>query len=49
MLVWPAIDLQKMPFLSKKIDFSDEVRFDLVARKPHAYIEKRMHPKRVTV
>ena len=47
----PAIDLQKMPILAKKIIFSDEVHFDLGGHvnkqncriwgteNPHAYIE----------
>ena len=26
---WPAIDLQKMPILAKKIIFSEEAHFDL--------------------
>ena len=55
------IDLQKMPILAKEIIFSDEAHFDLGeyvnkqncriwgAENPHAYIEKPMHPKRVTV
>ena len=51
------IDLQKMPTLAKII-FSDEAHFDLGryvnkqvwdTENPHAYIEKPMHPKRVTV
>ena len=49
----PAIDLQKMPILAKKITFSDEAHFDLVGyvnkqncriwgtENPHAYIEGR--------
>ena len=57
----PAIDLQKMPILAKKVIFSDEVHFDLGnyvnnqnchiwgTGNPHSYIEKPMHPKRVTV
>ena len=49
----PAIDLQKMPTLAKKIIFSDEAHFDLGEyvnkQSPHAYIEKPTHPKRVTV
>ena len=56
----PAIDLQ-IPILAKKIIFSDKTHFDLVGyvnkqnchiwgtEKPHAYIEKPMHPKRITV
>ena len=48
-------------FWQKKIIFSDEAHFDLgeyvnkrncrvwVTENPHAYIEKRTHPKRVTV
>ena len=54
------IDLQKMPILAKKINFSDEAHFDLGGyvnkqvfriwgtENPHAYIEKATHPKRVT-
>ena len=50
-----------MPILAKKIIFSDEAHFDLGGyinkqncriwgtEKPHAYIEKPTHPKRVTV
>ena len=50
-----------MAILAKKIIFSDEAHFDLGsyvnkqncrirgAENPHAYIEKPMHPKRVTV
>ena len=57
----PAIDLQKMPILAKKIIFSDEAHFDLGRyvnkqncriwgpENLHAYIEKPTHPKRVTV
>ena len=57
----PAIDLQKMQILAKKIIFSDEAYFDLGgyvnmqncriwdAENPHAYIEKLTHSKRVTV
>ena len=57
----PAIDLQKMPLLGKKIISSDGAYFDLggyVNKQncriwdteiPHAYIEKPTHPKRVTV
>ena len=57
----PAIDLQKMPILAKKIIFSDEAHFDLSGyvnkqncsiwgiEYQHAYIEKPMHPKQVTV
>ena len=56
-----AIDLQKMPVLTKKTIFSDDAFFDLggyVNKQncciwgteiPHAYIERSMHPKRVTV
>ena len=48
----PAIDLQKMPILKKKIIFSDEPHFDLGGyvnkqncriwgtENPHAYIER---------
>ena len=57
----PAIDLQKMPILAKKIISSDEAHFDLGGyvnkqncrywgtENPHAYIEKSTHPKRVIV
>ena len=57
----PAIDLQKMPILAKKIIFSDETPFDLGeyvnkqncliwgTEYPHAYIEKPKNPKWVTV
>ena len=57
----PAIDLQMMTILVKKIIFSDEAHFDLdgyVNKKNcrilgtenlHVSIEKPMHPKRVTV
>ena len=57
----PAIDLQKMPILTKKIIFSDKAHFDLGGyvnkqnrriwdtEKPHTYTEKPTHPKRVTV
>ena len=57
----PAIDLQKMPILAKKICFSDAANFDLGGyvnkqncriwgtENPHAYIGKPTHPKRVTV
>ena len=57
----PAIDLQNMPILAKKIIFSDEAQFDLGGymnnqncciwgtENPHAYIDKPTHPKRVTV
>ena len=54
----PAIDLQKMPIMTKKIIFSDEDHFDLVTKQncriwgienPRLYIEKPTHPKRVTV
>ena len=56
-----AIDLHKMPILAKKIIFSDEAHFDLGGyvnkencriwgtENLHAYIEKPMQPKRVTV
>ena len=52
------IDLQKMPNLAKKNNFSDEAHFDLGwyvnnqncriwgTENPHAYIEKPTHPKR---
>ena len=54
----PAIDLQKMPTLAKKIIFSDEAHFDRGGyvnkqncciwgtENPHAYIEKPTHPNR---
>ena len=57
----PAVNLQKMLILTKKIIFSDEAHFDLGGyvnkqnwsiwrtQNPHAYIEKPTHPKRVTV
>ena len=57
----PAIDLQKMPILAKKIIFSDEADFEFGGyvnkqncsiwgtENPHAYIETQTHPKRVTV
>ena len=57
----PAIDLQKMPILAKKIIFSDDAHFDLGGyvnkqncriwgtENPHAFIEKPTHLKRVTV
>ena len=57
----PAIDLQKMPLLAKKIIFSYEAHFDLGGyvnkqncriwgtKNPHAYIKKPTHPKRVIV
>ena len=57
----PAIDLQKMSILAKKIVFSDEAHFNLGGYvnkqncrvwgtdNPHTYIEKPSHPKRVTV
>ena len=57
----PAIDLQKMPILAKKIIFSDEAHFDLGGyvnkqnwriwgtKNPYAYIEKPTNPKQVTV
>ena len=60
-LSWPAIELQKMPILAKKIIFSDEVHSNLSGyitkqycriwgtENPNAYIEKPTHPKRVTV
>ena len=52
----PAIDLQKLPTLAKKIIFSDEAHFDLGGyvdkqnchiwgtEHPHAYIEKPTQP-----
>ena len=50
----PAIDLQKMPILEKKIIFSDEAHFDLggYVNKQNCRIwttEKPTHPKRITV
>ena len=57
----PVINLQKMPILAKKIIFSYEAHFDLGGyvnkqnrsiwgtENPYAYLEKRTHPKRVTV
>ena len=57
----PAIDLQKMTILAKKIIFSDEGYFDLGGyvnkqncciwgtENPFVNIEKPAHPKRVTV
>ena len=57
----PAIDLQKIPIVAKKIIFSDEAHFDLGGyvnkqnsriwgtENPHAYIEKSTHPKQVTI
>ena len=60
-LCGPAIDLQKMPIVAKKIIFSNEAHFDLGGylnkpncriwgtENPHAYIEKPTHLKRVTV
>ena len=57
----PAIDLQKMPILAKKIIFSYEVHFDFGGcvnkqncriwgtKNPQANIERLTHPKRVTV
>ena len=57
----PAVDLQKMPILEKKIIFSNEAHFDpggyvnkqncriWGTENMHAYIEKPTHPKRVTV
>ena len=36
-------------FGKKKIIFSDEAHLDLGTEIPHAYIEKRTHPKRVNV
>ena len=56
----PAMDLQKLPILAKKIIFSDEAPFDLGGyenkqncrirgtENPHAYIGKSKHPKRAT-
>ena len=61
LLSGPAIDLQKMTILPKKIIFSDEAPFELDVYRnkqnfriwgtenPHAYVEKPTHPKRVTV
>ena len=57
----PAIDLQKMAILAKKIIFSDEAHFDLGGyvnkqncriwgtENPQAYIEQPTHPKQVNV
>ena len=57
----PAIDLQKMPILPKKIIFSNQSHFDLDeyvnkqncriwgTENPHAFIEKPTHQRRVTV
>ena len=57
----PALDLQKMPILAKKIIFSDEAHSDIGGyvnnqnyrtwgtENPHEYIEKPKYPKRVTV
>ena len=57
----PAIGIQKMPILEKKIIFTDEADYDLGGYvnklnfriwgtgNPHAYIEKPTHPKLVTV
>ena len=57
----PAIDLQKMPILAKKIIFSGGAHFNVggyVNKQncrfwgteiPHAYTEKPTHSKRVTV
>ena len=57
----PAIDLQKMPILAKKIIFLDEAHFNLGGyinkqncriwntENAHVYIKKPMHPKPVTV
>ena len=57
----PAIDLQKMPILCRKIILSDEAHFDLCGyvnklncriwgtENPQACIEKPTHPKRITV
>ena len=57
----PAINLQKMPILEKKINFSNEPFFDLDGyvnkqncpiwgtETSHAYIEKPTHPKRFSV
>ena len=56
----PAIGLQKMLILAKKIIFLDKAHFDLGGyvnkqnyriwgtENPHAYIKKAMHQKRVT-
>ena len=61
MLSAPAIDLQKIPILAKKIIFSDEAHFDLGeyvnkqnchiwgTENPYPYIEKPTNLKRVTV
>ena len=58
--IFRQIDLQKMPFMAKKIIFSDEFDFDLAVyintqnwsiwgtENPHAYIEKPTHPKQFT-
>ena len=59
--ILPAIDLQKMPILAKKIIFAYEAHFDLGGyvnkqnyriwgtENQHAYVEKPTHAKRVTV
>ena len=57
----PAIDLQKMPILAKKIIFTDESHFDFGGyvnkqncricgtKNPYTYIAKPTHPKRVII
>ena len=43
----PAIDLQNMPILAKRVISSDEAHFDRIwgTENPHAYIEKPTHSK----
>ena len=46
----PAIDLQKMPILAKKIMYVKKKNCSIWGTENrHAYIEKSTHPKRVTV